>query len=953
MFDQLVPEGLRPKLLQSTVSAKISSVVSVLEEHFRLAGVPFFKEYTDHSFQHSIDVFRSACDILTERALEVISSDDLNILLLSCVLHDAGLHVTEDVFIALTDPANTTIANPSLDTKSWPELWNDYLGEAKRFNAKKLQSLFGDTQAIREPPRKALDMTQRDRMLIGDFLRKHHPRYAHDLAKHAIPDTSGSHFQLDGLDVKTRDLAGLIARSHGLELRSIFDYVKDNYDLRDYNRIHIIFLMVLLRIADYMQIQSARAPQLFGKLHKIRSPFSLGEWRVHQCITNVNAPSFDPEAIAISAEPKSVHEYLRFEEWITGLQSELDNSWAILGEIYGRFTQEALDKLQLRIRRLRSNIEDKAAFQKRVRFVPERIQFSVSEPELLRLLMEPLYGENPLYGLRELTQNASDSVKEFEYLKNDLVGTFDRLKLIDNADIEIELGEEPSWHFVMRDRGTGMTLQTIKNYFLKAGASFRNSDLWKHTFQNEDGKSQIARTGRFGVGALSAYLIGEKIDVYSRHYSDKTGFGYKFEAKIDEDEIEIANEAGPIGTTIRIWSDEKKISHIKKYLSRLRQAPFFYVLPHPRLQVAVASSEKEHIGRETFEPRWIKAESSRYAEVEWDRTIPNATREHEIEMGYLYCNGIIVGDIDKPSKSLLFDEKTNFQALSINAPTVRVTDYDANLPLDLARKGLSSKDNDLAECVRTSICEQTLAEIFSAPAETPSEIMKWWSDEHRMINSYWWNPFFFGSEGFSLLDANLLNDISPKSLAILLQNMSLLDQLVTEQPDDFWFALRRGSRTSKTDTLSMLRDDSFQKYPSLNGSYYYRMPFKEVCYLIEKKPLEEMLQLSNVANYVRDMRNSQIQFKVGKEEFCILNRSTTKSFVKDVSAFAQRVLASGLYNNDWRSPAIFLNGFVSFNTKETPISKTWKASFDLPYIPYEIGSRDKILRKQAPVMRYL
>src|SRR4051812_38040177 len=100
MFEEIVPAGIRPKLLQSSLSVRIHSAVGQLEEHFRLAGAPFFKEYTDHSFQHCVDVFRSACDILTEGAFEVISSEDLNVLLLSCVLHDAGLHVTEDVFLA-------------------------------------------------------------------------------------------------------------------------------------------------------------------------------------------------------------------------------------------------------------------------------------------------------------------------------------------------------------------------------------------------------------------------------------------------------------------------------------------------------------------------------------------------------------------------------------------------------------------------------------------------------------------------------------------------------------------------------------------------------------------------------------------------------------------------------------------------------------------------------------
>src|ERR1700760_4166186 len=109
MFEEIVPAGIRPKLLQSSLSIHVYSAVSQLEEHFKWAGVPFFKEYTDHSFQHSVDVFRSACDLLTEGAFDVISSEDLNVLLLSCVLHDAGLHVTDDVFLALTDSSNSKI----------------------------------------------------------------------------------------------------------------------------------------------------------------------------------------------------------------------------------------------------------------------------------------------------------------------------------------------------------------------------------------------------------------------------------------------------------------------------------------------------------------------------------------------------------------------------------------------------------------------------------------------------------------------------------------------------------------------------------------------------------------------------------------------------------------------------------------------------------------------------
>jgi molecular chaperone HtpG len=176
----LIAPSLWHKLQQSQLFSKVGSVTAELATFYQLSGVPFFREYTDHSFQHSIDVFKTACELLAEDAIEVLSSDDLNFLLLACALHDSGLHITEDIFLSLTEVSYSHIANPAFDDKPWPELWNGFIAEAKRFNAKKLISLFGDAQPIREPPRSAIDLSLRDRLLIGEFLRRHHPRYAHE-----------------------------------------------------------------------------------------------------------------------------------------------------------------------------------------------------------------------------------------------------------------------------------------------------------------------------------------------------------------------------------------------------------------------------------------------------------------------------------------------------------------------------------------------------------------------------------------------------------------------------------------------------------------------------------------------------------------------------------------------------------------------------------------------------
>jgi molecular chaperone HtpG len=302
-----LPSELWARMQEGSLFPKVATVAPEFEQLFRLSGVPFFREYTDHSFQHSTEVFQAACEMLSAESYTVISPEDLNIICLASFVHDSGLHISEDVFLRLTDPANDKVAIDHFDSANWPELWTEFLAEAKRFSAKKLVDLFGDTEPVREPPRSALDMTQRDRLLIGEFLRRHHPRYAHEFARGLIDDANGRKLDfLDQFEPSIQDIVGLVARSHGI-LRATFSYIDAHFDLRDFNRIHIVYIMVVLRIADYLQIQPARAPTVFNRLHRIKSPYSAGEWRVHQSIENINTSSLDPEAVYVAAAPKTVH----------------------------------------------------------------------------------------------------------------------------------------------------------------------------------------------------------------------------------------------------------------------------------------------------------------------------------------------------------------------------------------------------------------------------------------------------------------------------------------------------------------------------------------------------------------------------------------------------------------------------------------------------------------------
>lgn len=565
------------------LDAYVKSVVARIDSHISSNSMVFFPEYTDHDITHFEAVLETAIDLATEKSLELMSDADLVILTTSVMLHDVGMHITKDGFETLIAHNGPLKPVEGFLDQPWHELWLSFLAEARRFDARKLEDLFGPHyKPVTRFPSFSEPWSEFDYLLVGEFLRRYHPRLAHEIALQGMPSKDGTTIQFCNHSSEQEhflsDIGGLVARSHGMALRQTFSYLDKKYNNKiEIRSAHPVYLMTLLRVADYLQIQSARAPSARTDVAKFKSPVSTREWSVHQCVTDITNLT-DPEAIDIIAKPNNIETFLRLKDWITDLQKELDLSWAVLGELYGLQSHSGLHKLGLRIRRLRSNIDAVSDFAKTVNYIPEKISFSAAGSDLLKLLVGPLYANEASVGLRELIQNATDAVKELDSLVNQ--------KLIDrpeprpdiSADVQVDFvtstpnkrgWPHPIKEITITDRGVGMTPEILKNYFLRAGASFRSSNAWKESFAKSDGSSEIQRSGRFGVGALAAFLLGDEIKVETRHYSEKNENGLKFSASIDTSSINISREPCPIGTRIIIPIPERlqdKIGRLIPYI---------------------------------------------------------------------------------------------------------------------------------------------------------------------------------------------------------------------------------------------------------------------------------------------------------------------------------------------------------------------------------------------------
>ena len=368
------------------------------------------------------------------------------------------------------------------------------------------------------------------------------------------------------------------------------------------------------------------------------------------------------------------------------------------------------------------------------------------------MLITPLYGDDPLYGIRELTQNAADSVREMRHLAMSGIDISDD-RLASGSDIELYISEQPCPHVTITDRGTGMTLDVLKDFFLRAGASFRNSDLWKQQFEEIGGTSKIARAGRFGVGALSAFLVGGKLEVYTRHFSDQTGNGFIFSATIDEDEIEIAKEKGPVGTRIKILSDVRRLAEIGTYFRRKKEHPSFFESDDIAFDVKndtppAAEEKKEQTWKEfnasaaaaalALKANWVTINDTEYERVRWDRSTHRwkswwGATEHQC--GYLFCNDLLIGDLHNPPDDLVIENEYIGDAWEIVRPVISITDNNGILPLDLARRRFVRSDKELETQVLLSMWSEFIASFFYSKKSVPSEIGELWMNGDFLFKS--------------------------------------------------------------------------------------------------------------------------------------------------------------------------------------------------------------------------
>jgi signal transduction histidine kinase len=770
-----IPTRLQEKLSQyPELYAGVLASIAQAEPWISSNKLPFFPEYTDHGIGHLEAVLATAESLIRDEAWHSLTPADAAALCLAVLLHDLAMHLTEDGFVELVSPNGSWHPLDGFGDKQWSLLWSDFISEARRWDGRRLTGLFGDSRPVRVPPHDPNEMTRTDRQLIGEFLRRHHHRLAHEIAIYGVPGPTNDRIRLREIPEGLADLAGLIGRSHGLPLRNSLVPLEQRFALREFRGVRAPFLMVVLRVSDYLQVQAERAPTQILQVARIRSPVSLREWEAHQSILDIQNTHADPEAIYLVARPATVQAFLKVREWQAGIQAELDVGWAVLGEVYGRF--HGLSNLGLIIRRVRSSLDDIDEFRAQVTYIPRHAAFEAAGADLLKLLIAPLYGDRPSIGVRELMQNAVDAVLERRLWQE----TDPRFHVSDGPDVLISISRDQDgrgW-LEVHDQGIGMTPEIVVDFFLRAGASYRRSQEWHERFEDEEGHARVRRSGRFGVGALAAFLLGSEVTVVTRHVDEPEGL--KFRATVESDTIQIDRVQCSVGTTIRVRLSKKARKMLVDEIPRGWESSNswdWFCLSDPKVE--------RRLGKRVLEQRFSLPNAGDTLEYPW-RRIAHSDFEDVLwtysHAPTLVCNGITVQREAGHFAGTLWNSKDSIYMLK--APSVSVFDRDGALPLNLQRDQ-TNEDFPFKQELQIAVAKDVIAWLSvhgpREPLGIPVTSMHYLGEFHPAItySDHWRSRaglLFCTEEGFGFSDPWNLSHLGDRTILYLPASRAEVDR---------------------------------------------------------------------------------------------------------------------------------------------------------------------------------
>ncbi|WON95055.1 hypothetical protein [Sphingobacterium sp. UGAL515B_05] len=534
---QLADTTLYKELLNRETAENKSMIANLpdlcQEASDRIKLVPkHFPEYTLHDNTHFLRVTEIMSMILGNR-IKVLNDLEIWFLIMSAFYHDQGM-----VLEGSEESNLDSDENYILFKKNWQIDHPNYFEIIRQLESNHISS--------DERTRIATLINELDAACLTDFLRINHGQRAVDYINHIF--TNDPRLSIYGANLS--HYLATICLSHTKSSEWLINESGLNYDDNIGNyRVNSIFLSLLLRLADILDFDSDRTPDVLFKSIHFTSQISVQEWQKHRTVQGWEINNSIIRFTMLFDHPVYEKTARGFLDWI---DEELSDAQKILRNSPKTVSHYQLD-IPEKTDRSRLSARNKS-------YLYNDVEFTLSRDEIVKLLLtDNLYRNTSLF-IRELLQNGLDALRlrKALFAKEGINWTDGKIRFRHYID---ENGENI---VECEDNGVGMDELIISKFLGKVGRSYyRSPEFERLRILLKEKKVDFDPCAQFGIGFMSCFMVGDRIEILTKK-DNGPGFQSGKPLKIEINGlgglmvIRNGDKNQPIGTIIKVYCRDRE-----------------------------------------------------------------------------------------------------------------------------------------------------------------------------------------------------------------------------------------------------------------------------------------------------------------------------------------------------------------------------------------------------------
>jgi hypothetical protein len=293
--------------------------------------------------------------------------------------------------------------------------------------------------------------------------------------------------------------------------------------------VHLRFLAAMLRIADVLDVDPERTPSVVFRRRDVSPASALFWYKDHELSVFIR-----DSQVVLHARPTEARVHRAVEQTAEDIDRELALCRRLDEQTHFNRAPWMLDPLPHRWSLSTVAVRDISAREGTYEYINGA--FRIDTDRILDLLGGTALYSSRFAAVRELIQNSLDAVREQiawqqldsrDPLDQELRSSLARMHTI---DLRFEPGNDGD-RLLCSDSGVGMTGAIIEDGLLVSGQG-RRREVLELEHRCADAGIALERTGRFGIGVLSYFMLASRVSITTRRSPESGGSdptGWRFE----------------------------------------------------------------------------------------------------------------------------------------------------------------------------------------------------------------------------------------------------------------------------------------------------------------------------------------------------------------------------------------------------------------------------------------